>query len=73
MDFDSVPGDISPVCDPFSTGPESVLRPLRLSLSELGVRGSPCLNNLASPGPMAVLSPVTNLALNLNNLDVLGG
>ncbi|XP_056104000.1 M-phase inducer phosphatase 2 [Rhinichthys klamathensis goyatoka] len=73
MDFDSVPGDISPVCDPFSTGPESVLRPLRFSLPELGARGSPCLNNLASPGPMAMLSPVTNLALNLNNLAVLGG
>lgn len=31
------------------------------------------MKNLASPGPMAVLSPVTNLALNLDNLAVLGG
>lgn len=73
MDFDIVPGDISPVNDPFSTGPESVLRPPRFSLPEVGARGSPCVKNLASPGPMAVLSPVTNLALNMNNLAVLGG
>lgn len=72
MDFDIAPGDISPVNDPFSVGPDAVLRPPRLSLAEIGARGSPCVN-LASPGPMAVLSPVTNLALNLNNIVVLGG
>ncbi|XP_016109112.1 M-phase inducer phosphatase 2 [Sinocyclocheilus grahami] len=72
MDFEMAPGDISPVNDPFSAGPESVLRP-RFSLPEVGARGSPCMKNLASPGPMTVLSPVTNLALNMNNLAVLGG
>ncbi|XP_050981911.1 M-phase inducer phosphatase 2 [Labeo rohita] len=73
MDCDFSPGDISPVNDPFGAGPESVLRPHRLYLPEIGARGSPCMKNLASPGPMAVLSPVTNLALNMNNLAVLGG
>uniref|UniRef100_A0A673MEC9 M-phase inducer phosphatase n=1 Tax=Sinocyclocheilus rhinocerous TaxID=307959 RepID=A0A673MEC9_9TELE len=72
MDFEITPGDVSPVNDPFSAGPESVLRP-RFSLPEVGARGSPCMKNLASPGPMTVLSPVTNLALNMNNLAVLGG
>ncbi|XP_043110517.1 M-phase inducer phosphatase 2 [Puntigrus tetrazona] len=72
MDFVISPGDISPVSDPFSAGPDAVLRPPRLSLPEIGARGSPCAS-LASPGPMAVLSPVTNLALNMNNLAVLGG
>ncbi|KAI7805943.1 M-phase inducer phosphatase 2 [Triplophysa rosa] len=73
MDFEIARGEISPVDDHFITGPDSVPRPPRLSLPELGLRGSPCTKNLASPGPMAVLSPVTNLALNLNNLAVLGG
>lgn len=73
MDFDIAPGDISPVNDPFSAGPDAVLRPLRLSLPEIGARGSPYFKNLASPDPMAVLSPVTNLALNMTNLAVLGG
>uniref|UniRef100_A0A672JWB8 M-phase inducer phosphatase n=2 Tax=Sinocyclocheilus grahami TaxID=75366 RepID=A0A672JWB8_SINGR len=72
MDVDIAPGDISPVNDPFSAGPDAVLRPPLLSLPEIGARGSPCVT-LASPGPMAVLSPVTNLALNMNNLAVLGG
>ncbi|XP_056327326.1 LOW QUALITY PROTEIN: M-phase inducer phosphatase 2 [Danio aesculapii] len=73
MDIDMIPGDISPVYDPFCTGPESVLGAPRFTLPELGARGSPCMKSLASPGPMAVLSPVTNLALNMNNLAVLGG
>uniref|UniRef100_A0A671TAN4 M-phase inducer phosphatase n=1 Tax=Sinocyclocheilus anshuiensis TaxID=1608454 RepID=A0A671TAN4_9TELE len=72
MDFEIAPGDVSPVNDPFSAGPESVLRS-RFSLPEVGARGPPCMKNLASPGPMTVLSPVTNLALNMNNLAVLGG
>uniref|UniRef100_A0A8C1V8N9 M-phase inducer phosphatase n=1 Tax=Cyprinus carpio TaxID=7962 RepID=A0A8C1V8N9_CYPCA len=66
MDFEAAPGDVSPVDEP-------VLRPPRVSLPGVGARGSPCVKSLASPGPMAVLSPVTNLALNLNNLAVLGG
>lgn len=66
MDFEAAPGDVNPVDEP-------VLRPPRVSLPGVGARGSPCVKSLASPGPMAVLSPVTNLALNLNNLAVLGG
>ncbi|XP_051504470.1 M-phase inducer phosphatase 1-like [Myxocyprinus asiaticus] len=71
MEFDSVRGDISPVNDLHSTGPGSVLRPHILSLPEVGTRGSPCMQSLA-PGPMAVLSPVTNLALNMNNVVLEG-
>ncbi|XP_062379058.1 M-phase inducer phosphatase 2 [Sardina pilchardus] len=42
----------------------------KLSLPELNAMASPCMKNLfASP---TVLSPVTNLALNMNNLAVLG-
>ncbi|XP_051946096.1 M-phase inducer phosphatase 1-like [Xyrauchen texanus] len=72
MEFDSVRGDISPESDLISTGPESVLRLHILTLPEVGTRGSPCMQSIASPGPMALLSPVTNLALNMNNLAGLG-
>ncbi|XP_065153176.1 M-phase inducer phosphatase 2 [Paramisgurnus dabryanus] len=71
MDLDTTRGDITPDHEPFSTGPEFFPRLPRLSLTELGPRSSPCMKNLASP--MAVLSPVTNLALNLDNIVVLGG
>lgn len=42
-----------------------------LQLPELGTKTSHC-RNLFSPGPSTVLSPVTNLALNMNNLAGLG-
>ncbi|XP_015199366.2 M-phase inducer phosphatase 2 [Lepisosteus oculatus] len=43
-----------------------------LSLPGLGSRDSPCTRTLFSPEPPAVLSPVTNLALNMTHLAVLG-
>ncbi|KAF7653956.1 hypothetical protein LDENG_00076620 [Lucifuga dentata] len=42
-----------------------------LQLPELGTKNLHC-RNLFSPGPATVLSPVTNLALNMNNLAGLG-
>lgn len=42
-----------------------------LSLPEQGFKTAHC-RNLFSPGPTTVLSPVTNLALDMNNLAGLG-
>ncbi|KAJ8389527.1 hypothetical protein AAFF_G00119170 [Aldrovandia affinis] len=72
MEFNQVSGDLSP----FNTKcgcrrPDGIP-----GLSSLSLPGkcsnSPCLRNLFSPDPATVLSPVTNLALNLTNLAVLG-
>uniref|UniRef100_A0A3B4CIK5 M-phase inducer phosphatase n=1 Tax=Pygocentrus nattereri TaxID=42514 RepID=A0A3B4CIK5_PYGNA len=73
MEIDAVVCDFSPVSDQLSSGPESVSRLSRPFLPEIGAKGSPCMKNLFSPGPAAVLSPVTNLTLNMDNLAVLGG
>lgn len=43
-----------------------------LSLPEISNKNPPFMKNLFSPGPTTVLSPVTNLALNMNNLAGLG-
>ncbi|XP_066536007.1 M-phase inducer phosphatase 2 isoform X2 [Hoplias malabaricus] len=61
-------GDFSPL----SPGQSSLSRLPRPCFSELGDNGSPCIKSLFSSGA-AVLSPVTNLALNMDNLAVLGG
>ncbi|KAL6487353.1 hypothetical protein MHYP_G00039790 [Metynnis hypsauchen] len=73
MEIDAVVRDFSPVSDQLSSGLDSVSRLSRPSLPEIGAKGSPCMKNLFSPGPAAVLSPVTNLTLNMDNLAVLGG
>ncbi|XP_072533935.1 M-phase inducer phosphatase 2 [Salminus brasiliensis] len=73
MEVDKVVSDFSPVSDQLSMEPDSFSRLPRPSLPELGAKGSPCIKNLFSPGPAAVLSPVTNLTLNMDNLAVLGG
>uniref|UniRef100_A0A8B9GQA1 M-phase inducer phosphatase n=1 Tax=Astyanax mexicanus TaxID=7994 RepID=A0A8B9GQA1_ASTMX len=73
MEIDTVVSDFSPVSDDLCTEPNSIPRLSRPSFPELRTKGSPCIKNLFSPGPAAVLSPVTNLALNMDNLAVLGG
>ncbi|XP_067099796.1 M-phase inducer phosphatase 2 isoform X2 [Osmerus mordax] len=70
MDLNQVTGDISPVSN---RRPDGIPRLSSLSLPELGNTTSPCMKNLFSPGPATVLSPVTHLALNMNNLAGLGG
>uniref|UniRef100_A0A4W4DM65 M-phase inducer phosphatase n=1 Tax=Electrophorus electricus TaxID=8005 RepID=A0A4W4DM65_ELEEL len=73
MEIDKVASDLSPVNNQMHTGPGSVPRFSKPSLPEIGAQGSPCIKNLFFPGPTGVLSPVTNLTLNMDNLAVLGG
>ncbi|XP_053088803.1 M-phase inducer phosphatase 2 isoform X3 [Pangasianodon hypophthalmus] len=73
MELCEVAGDFSPVSLELCAGPDSVLRVSRPALPEIGLKGSPCIKNLFSPGTTAVLSPVTNLTLNMDNLAVLEG
>lgn len=51
--------------------PEGIPGLSPLSLPDLGAKHAHC-RTLFSPGPTAVLSPVTNLALDMNNLGGLG-
>uniref|UniRef100_A0AAY4ESN7 protein-tyrosine-phosphatase n=1 Tax=Denticeps clupeoides TaxID=299321 RepID=A0AAY4ESN7_9TELE len=71
--------DFSHSCDFSPDSPHLRHRPGRslgfpqLSLPDLVSTGSSCVKNLFSPaGPADVLSPVTNLSINMNNLAVLG-
>ncbi|MBN3307169.1 MPIP1 phosphatase, partial [Amia calva] len=67
--------DCSPVrADAKSRGdrPNADPRLSSLVLPGIGPANSPCIKNLFSAEPGAVLSPVTNLALNMTNLAVLG-
>ncbi|XP_076830888.1 M-phase inducer phosphatase 2 [Brachyhypopomus gauderio] len=73
METDAFANEFSPVSGRTNTRPDSIPGLSRTSLAELDVRGSPCIKNLFSPGPAAVLSPVTNLTLNMDSLAVLGG
>ncbi|XP_040916341.1 M-phase inducer phosphatase 2 [Toxotes jaculatrix] len=64
-------GSTSPV-NPVSKGrPDGIPGLSSLSLPELSSQNAHC-RNLFSPGPATVLSPVTNLALDMNNLAGLG-
>ncbi|KAG9343985.1 hypothetical protein JZ751_012461 [Albula glossodonta] len=73
MEFDQVSGDLSPVNTKFGCRrPDGIPGLSSLSLPGKCSKNSPCLRNLFSPEPAAVLSPVTNLALNMTNLAVLG-
>ncbi|XP_056151888.1 M-phase inducer phosphatase 2 [Lampris incognitus] len=71
MDSDSVFVHTSPVNTSSRRRPDGI--PGLSSLPDPGTRSSHGIRNLFSPGPSAVLSPVTNLALNMNSLAVLGG
>ncbi|KAF7710588.1 M-phase inducer phosphatase 2 isoform X2 [Silurus meridionalis] len=65
--------DFSPVSLEVSGGPDSVPRVSRPTLPEFELKGSPCIKNLFSPGTTSLLSPVTNLTLNMDNLAFLEG
>ncbi|XP_071238302.1 M-phase inducer phosphatase 2-like [Salvelinus alpinus] len=70
MDFKNVISDISPITANLINRPDRIHGLFPLSLPDIA---STCIkNNLFSPGPTNVLSPVTNLALNMNNLAGLG-
>lgn len=64
-------GNTSPVKSALKCRPEHIPGISSLALSELSTKTSHC-RNLFSPGPATVLSPVTNLALDMNNLVGLG-
>ncbi|XP_008277180.1 M-phase inducer phosphatase 2 [Stegastes partitus] len=61
----------SPVNTALKGRPEGIPGLSSLTLPELSTKDPHC-RNLFSPGPAAVLSPVTNLALDMNNLAGLG-
>ncbi|XP_064190806.1 M-phase inducer phosphatase 2 [Anguilla rostrata] len=73
MEFDQVSSELSPVNTKFGYArPDGIPGLSSLSLPGKCLSNSPCLRKLFSPEPAAVLSPVTNLALNMTNLAVLG-
>ncbi|XP_036372837.1 M-phase inducer phosphatase 2 isoform X1 [Megalops cyprinoides] len=73
MEFDQVSGDQSPVNTKASCfRPDGIPGLSSLTLPGKCSQNSPCLKNLFSTEPTAVLSPVTNLALNMTNLAVIG-
>lgn len=65
------PGATSPVSSVLNSRPGRLAGLSSLSLPELSTKNTHC-RNLFSPGPTTVLSPVTNLALDMNNLAGLG-
>lgn len=65
------PGATSPVNGLLERRPERIAGLSALSLPELSTKNPHCRNRF-SPGPPTVLSPVTNLALDMNNLAGLG-
>uniref|UniRef100_A0A4W5JBY8 Uncharacterized protein n=1 Tax=Hucho hucho TaxID=62062 RepID=A0A4W5JBY8_9TELE len=70
MDFKNVTSDFSPITANLINRPDTIHGLSSLSLPDTA---STCIkNNLFSPGPTDVLSPVTNLALNMTNLAGLG-
>lgn len=71
MELGKPASDFTPVSLEVGAGRDSVLRVSRPALPEIGLKDSPCIKNLFSPGTTTVLSPVTNLTLNLDNLAVL--
>ncbi|CAG5866851.1 unnamed protein product [Menidia menidia] len=64
-------GNISPANAAFKRRPDGIPGLSSRTLPELSTKTSLCMS-VCSPGPATVLSPVTNLAVDLTNLDVLG-
>ncbi|XP_073340579.1 M-phase inducer phosphatase 2 [Pagrus major] len=64
-------GSTSPVNNVLKTRPDGIPGLSSLTHPELSTKNTHC-KNLFSPGPATVLSPVTNLALDLNNWAGLG-
>lgn len=73
MEPDRFFGNTSPVRSHFKTRPDGIPGLSSLSQPDFAAKNPQCIKNLFSPGPATVLSPVTNLALNMNNLAGLGG
>lgn len=71
MESVNVFGCTSPVNPVLKSRPDGIPGLSSLSLPELSTKNTHC-RNLFSPGPSTVLSPVTNLALDMNNLAGLG-
>uniref|UniRef100_A0A665UXV2 M-phase inducer phosphatase n=1 Tax=Echeneis naucrates TaxID=173247 RepID=A0A665UXV2_ECHNA len=71
MESADVFGSASPAQAVLKSRPDGIPRLSSLSLPELSSSSSHC-RDLFSCGPSAVLSPVTNLALDMNNLAGLG-
>ncbi|XP_076604053.1 M-phase inducer phosphatase 2 [Chaetodon auriga] len=64
-------GSASPANNVLKSRPDGIPELSSLTLPELSTKTAHCWN-LFSPGPATVLSPVTNLALDMNNLAGLG-
>uniref|UniRef100_A0A1A8EQ67 M-phase inducer phosphatase n=2 Tax=Nothobranchius korthausae TaxID=1143690 RepID=A0A1A8EQ67_9TELE len=64
-------GSTSPVSAAFKRRPDGIRGLSSLTLPDVSGSSAHC-RSLFSPGPAAVLSPVTNLALDMNNLAGLG-
>ncbi|XP_008401750.1 M-phase inducer phosphatase 2-like [Poecilia reticulata] len=64
-------GSASPQSVAFKSRPDGIPGLSSLNLPDVSGRSSHC-RNLFSPGPATVLSPVTNLAQDMNNLAGLG-
>ncbi|TNN51453.1 hypothetical protein EYF80_038365 [Liparis tanakae] len=71
MESDDVFVCTSPVSAVLKRRPDGIPGLSSLSLPELSTKTA-LYRDLSSPGPATVLSPVTNLALDLTNLAVLG-
>ncbi|XP_070776240.1 M-phase inducer phosphatase 2 [Enoplosus armatus] len=71
MESVNIFGNTSPVNTGLKTRPDDIPGLSSLALPELSTKTMYC-RNLFSPGPATVLSPVTNLALDMNNLIGLG-
>lgn len=69
--MESAFGSTSPIDAALNRRPDGIPGFSPLALPELDTKTSHC-RNLFSPGPAAVLSPVTNLAMDMDNLIVLG-
>lgn len=71
MESVNVFGSTSPVNTVLKSRPDGIPGLSSLSLPELSTKNTH-RRDLFSPGPATVLSPVTNLALDMNNLAGLG-
>ncbi|KAE8290365.1 M-phase inducer phosphatase 1 [Larimichthys crocea] len=69
MEPGNVFGSTSPVNSVLKRRPDGIPGLSSLSLPELSSKNGHC-RNLFSPGPATVLSPVTNLALDMNNFGL---
>ncbi|XP_054652430.1 M-phase inducer phosphatase 2 [Dunckerocampus dactyliophorus] len=69
--MDKILGSISPVGAGTVNRPDDIPGLSSMSLPDMSIQPAHC-RNLVSPGPATVLSPVTNLAMDMNKLIGLG-